>query len=112
VTAPGTYKVQVKTDDCVSDFSDEKSFIITGISKEVSRVDVYPNPATFTVSVKGLTGATLSARVYDLTGKSTELILTRTGEVHFGDVQHLPPGLYLLTVPQGATTQHLKFLKK
>ncbi|MFM7485752.1 MAG: hypothetical protein ACKO13_02415 [Cytophagales bacterium] len=46
-TEPGKYKVQVKADDCFSEFSLEQVLVVTGdIQKAEADIQLFPNPVT------------------------------------------------------------------
>jgi len=113
VTGAGIYKVQVKVDDCVSDFSSDVPLIVTGdLSSPVSGITIYPNPVEENLEVLGLTGVISDSRLIDMTGRNNSLVLERKGEVYRANVQHLAPGVYLLRVTEGKNIHQIKFIKK
>ncbi len=111
--AAGSYKVQVKVDDCISEFSAEQLLIVTGdVSDNLNpKVEVYPNPTTRWLTVK------LSEKI----GKKAITVLGLTGnelinkvvfekETTF-DLTDFPQGIYLLKVIDGNSVQLVRFIK-
>ena len=111
--AAGIYKVQVKVDDCISEFSAEQLLIVTGdVSDNLNpKVEVYPNPTTRWLTVK------LSEKI----GKKAITVLGLTGnelinkvvfekETTF-DLTDFPQGIYLLKVIDGNSVQLVRFIK-
>ncbi len=113
VTGVGVYKVQVKVDDCVSDFSAEVPLIITGdINSHGDGVTVYPNPVEDYLEVRGITGNIANSHLFDMTGRSNSIDLERKNEIYQANVRHLSAGVYLLRVQQGKSIHQIKFIKK
>jgi hypothetical protein len=110
-TQVGSYTVQVKMDDCASDFSNAQVLAVTGDidpSTEV-RVEVYPVPAhdwlyvsfTHENGQKQLTTFDLTGRVIateEATGKEARL-----------EVVNYAQGLYYLRVVEGNKTSVIRF---
>ena len=113
VTAVGVYKVQVKVDDCLSEFSADTPFIITGdISVQSNGITIYPNPVEDYLEVRGLKGEINTSQLSDMTGRTNTLTLEQRSTVHRANVQHLSQGVYLLRVQQGNSIYQIKFIKK
>ena len=70
--------------------------------------DVFPNPATNIVHVRGKTGARkpLLAQLYDITGKPV-LEKNATDDDFFLDVHGLVPGIYILRLSDGYGIFHV-----
>jgi hypothetical protein len=112
-TSVGVYKVQVKVDDCVSEFSSDLALIVTGVfDGENSVLAVYPNPVGDYVEVRGIAGEPGDTRLYDLTGRIIPLLLERRDDAYHGDVRHLSHGIYLLRIQQGNSVRQVKLFKK
>ncbi len=113
VTDPGVYTVQVTVDDCVSDFSNETTLIVTGdLETSSDQVNVYPNPVENYLEVRGLQGEVTGARLYDLTGRSNSLVFERIGEIHYANVQQLSKGIYWLRIQDRSKDYQIKIIKK
>jgi endonuclease/exonuclease/phosphatase family metal-dependent hydrolase len=112
VTGPGTYKVQVKIDDCVSDFSNDTAIIVTGDLKTTSSIIAYPNPAESYIEVRGIPGEILNTQLIDMTGRATPMVLEKRDDVHRGNVESLSAGIYLLRIQQESKVHQVKFIKK
>lgn len=65
------------------------------------RLQVYPNPVTSTLLVKGLSGKA-SVRVLNLNGQVVKVVQTNAGTVVTIDVSQLPVGMYLVETEDGA----------
>ena len=112
-TQSGLYKVQVKVDDCASEFSTETNLIITAVESITNiPVEVYPNPASdwLVISLgdgpgkKGLT-------IYQLDGKKTDSQEVTGNEATFY-VAGYSQGMYLIKVKTENTVQVLHFVKE
>lgn len=112
VTTAGVYTVRVTVDDCVSDFSAEAAVIITGDLDEGNSVEVYPNPVDDYVEVRGVQEAITEARLYDVTGRYSELVFESHGDVQQANVEQLAQGLYLLRLQVGNRQYQVKIIKK
>lgn len=114
VTTPGAYKVQVKVDDCISDFSDDQAVVITGdIAAGASLISISPNPVEGMLQLNGIEGGIKSNVLFDLTGRPVSpLVLEKKNDVYQADVEHLSQGLYVLRILQEDKVIQLKFVKK
>ena len=113
VTTVGVYKLQIKVDDCLSEFSADTPFIITGdLSTQSNGITIYPNPVEDYLEVRGLKGEISTSQLADMTGKINTLTLEQKSSVHSANVQHLAAGVYLLRVQQGNSIYQIKFIKK
>ena len=110
-TSSGVFKVQVTEDDCVSEFSDEVSIVITGLSEE-KQVSFYPNPASDFLILSGIQSETTAGQVTDMIGRSTTLTTEKIGEGKLKiDVQSLSKGIYTLRITDDQTIHLVKFVK-
>jgi uncharacterized repeat protein (TIGR03803 family) len=113
VTQPGVYKVQVKVDDCTSDFSNDQAIIVTGdIEISNTSIQLYPNPASewLTVSL-GADGGTKEVGLYDLNGKQTDSQNVSGSEAKFY-VGGYTSATYLVKVKMGGEVKVVRFVKK
>jgi hypothetical protein len=80
-----------------------------------THLHVYPNPGSglLTFAYAGATGQAVGLSVRNLTG---QVVYERRFGEFLGeteqelDLRHLPPGTYLLTVQNGARTDHRPFV--
>jgi uncharacterized repeat protein (TIGR03803 family) len=108
----GAYKVQVKVDDCVSEFSESKSSVVTGdIAIADYEVSVFPNPAEDLLIVKSKAREIDQIRISDLAGKEIDSKQIRSNEFEL-DVSNYATGIYILKVQSGKVITVSKFAKK
>jgi Lamin Tail Domain/Secretion system C-terminal sorting domain/Calx-beta domain len=108
----GVYKVQVKVDDCVSDFSADATLIVTGdLPAASSSLSAYPNPADDFLQIDGVNEVT-SVYLVDATGRERAVNIERSAQGYRVDVRELPNGLYFLRLSNSSTVYQLKFIKK
>jgi hypothetical protein len=115
VAEPGTYKVQVQADDCLSSFSDEQVIIITAVEPGVvNSVNVYPNPAS-EVLIIDLEGFVKNSAVFvstvDMLGRSANQFTSEGGSKVSVDVRSFVPGQYIIQLRQGNTRITKSFIK-
>jgi len=112
-TIAGNYKVQVKVDDCVSDFSSVMPVVITGdLTFARAGIAAYPNPASESLQLIGLQPETKDCQVVDILGRSVSMNLDKIAEGHRLEIGNLIAGFYLLRINQGNSFHQLKFIKK
>jgi sugar lactone lactonase YvrE len=112
-TAAGVYKVQVKVDDCVSEFSLDQALIVTGdiaVTNSLA-LHAYPNPTQDYLVIEGIS--------HQVQGKVTNLLganQTIRQELKDGRlliyVSELTPGVYVLQVQGPNQTRVLRFIKQ
>lgn len=109
VTESGNYKLKVKIDDCESEFSESKSFIITGLDNKDSEFRIYPNPANqkLQISTNSNSGivqilSSTGIAVYESHLSESDLTL---------DVSGYPTGVYLLKITVQGSTSIQKWIK-
>jgi hypothetical protein len=109
----GTYKVQVKADDCLSEFSLDQNLIITGdIPTTSDPLLAYPNPATSILTIdSGDEDGKKEVAIFDLLGRS---ILTQQNEGKKTeiDVSEYTRGLYIIKVQTTVRKSILRFEKQ
>jgi uncharacterized repeat protein (TIGR03803 family) len=112
VTAAGIYKVQVKVDDCTSDFSNEQTIIVTGDIEYInSSIEIFPNPVSDWLTVQlGETPDRKSVAVYQLNGQQTDAQETSGTEAKFY-VANYGTGVYLVKVQLQGVVKVMRFLK-
>jgi len=112
-TIAGNYKVQVKVDDCVSDFSSVMPVVITGdLTFARAGIAAYPNPASESLQLIGLQPEIKDCQVVDILGRSVSMNLDKIAEGHRLEIGNLIAGFYLLRINQGNSFHQLKFIKK
>jgi uncharacterized delta-60 repeat protein len=112
-TSAGVYKVQVKVGDCLSAFSDEQSFIVTGdLARTTTSVEIYPNPVSewLTVSLGAGLG-TKEVALFDLNGKKTDSQNTSGSELKFHVVEY-SAGVYIVKVKTEEAVKVMRFVKR
>jgi hypothetical protein len=114
VTTPGVYKVQVKVDDCTSEFSADQTILVTGdIKLDASSISISPNPVDDLLQLNGIVGEIKSSHLFDVTGRvAAPLILEKKNDVYQASVEHLTQGVYVLRVVQENKVVQIKFIKK
>jgi tartrate dehydratase alpha subunit/fumarate hydratase class I-like protein len=110
-TQTGTYKVQVKADDCVSEFSTEQALVVTGIEDATASIELYPNPVTDWLTITlGEEGSLKEVKIYNLTGQQLAVQVTTSNSVRFNVVGY-GKGIYLAKVQAGEVLKVIKFMK-
>jgi hypothetical protein len=114
ITAAGTYKVQARADDCVSDFSADVPIVVTGdIADQAGNVEVYPNPVEDYLELQNVTDDAKDFVLIDMTGRDMLVYLEKTGkESYRTNVQTLARGLYLLRWHDSISLHQVKVIKK
>lgn len=111
-TVTGVYKVNVKVDDCTSDFSADVSLIVTGdLPANTSFVSAYPNPVEDYLQIQGISNIE-EFRLMDVTGKERKIRLEKNSDEYSINVQDLPSGMYILHLNSVEAVHQLKFVKK
>jgi uncharacterized repeat protein (TIGR03803 family) len=113
VTQAGIYKVRVKDDVCLSDFSNDQAMIVTGdISTKTSTVSIYPNPVSEWLTVK-LEDSQVkkSVSIYQVTGNKMTSREVSENEAKFfvGDYSQ---GIYLVRIETGSAVKVIRFIKQ
>ncbi len=112
-TIAGIYKVNVTIDDCVSEFSDTQTLVVTGdLSTLNNSIVLYPNPVKNWLTVYSSSKSEKrEISIHLLTGQqlSSQLIAEKEANVYVGD---LPPGIYVLKFVSNDTRSNLKFVKE
>ena len=111
----GVYKVQATIEGCVSAFSDNQTFIVTGdlsFATQSSDILLYPNPTSdwLTISLPDLLGKKVVS-IYQQDGKRTDVKETMGREVVF-QVGEYAQGIYLVKVVTGKSNHIIRFTKK
>ncbi len=111
----GNYSVSTTVDDCVSEWSDEYSFVVTS-SEEVDfseRITIFPNPATekVVVNVEHSGMQQLDIRLIDPMGRNYDVIGTMQGHDYIADVKGLPAGLYIFKIIVDNKAYYASFIK-
>ncbi len=112
-TQSGTYKVQVKADDCASEFSADQVLVVTGdIASSNESIELYPNPVTYWLTVSlGNEEGKKEVVLYQLTGQQLASQRVSGNEAKFF-VGEFAKGLYIAKVISGTSTKVIKFEKQ
>jgi uncharacterized repeat protein (TIGR03803 family) len=113
INSVGTYKVRSQADDCISVFSDDQVFVVTGdIPTMGSGITVYPNPVSdwLTVSLDDLPG-TKEVGIFQVTGKKMESQELTNGDARFY-VADYSRGIYVVRVVSEAGSRTIRFVKQ
>ena len=112
-TQTGTYKVQVKADDCASEFSTEQALVVTGIEDAATTsIGLYPNPVTDWLTIAlGDDEAVKEVKLYSITGQQLAVEVTTGNSVRF-NVAGYDKGIYLAKVQAGELVRVIKFAKE
>jgi photosystem II stability/assembly factor-like uncharacterized protein len=113
IKTSGTYKVQVKADDCLSEFSLDQNLIITGdIPTTSDPLLVYPNPATSILTIDlGNEDGKKEVAIFDLLGRSIFSQHTEGKKTEI-DVSEYTRGLYIIKVQTTLGKSILRFEKQ
>jgi hypothetical protein len=110
---PGTYKVQVTVDNCVSKFSEAAVLVITGTEKVLDLgIRAYPNPAENYLELAGVNGNIGTSQLIDVTGRIRTIQFEKSGDIWRANIQHLTHGNYVLRVQVKNAVQEIRFIKK
>lgn len=74
----------------------------------LNKIEVYPNPTSDYIHVKGIDLSNFKIQIFDMLGKQ---ITTSSLNSDTIDVSNLIKGMYLIKVTKGSKTQTLKFIK-
>ena len=113
-TQAGVYKVQVKVNNCASDFSADQSLIVTGdIENNFTNTSIviYPNPVSdwLTISFGELLGRKEVA-LFHMSGKKTDSQEVFGNEVKV-KVAEYAPGIYMVKVKTENAFKVIRFVK-
>lgn len=111
VTDPGVYNARVAEGECLSALSEDVAFVTTGLNEIAPEVALYPNPVEDELTILGGSRVTV-IRLTDTTGRERNVEFILEGDRHYANVQHLSPGIYMLSLHDGSTRKVFKFLKK
>jgi hypothetical protein len=112
VSDPGNYKVQIKSGDCLSDFSDEIALVITGLEPNDSKgIVFYPNPVENELTIEGV-AKILESKLTDVSGRIQNIFFKADQGKHQANVESLPSGMYILFIRDEYGSRYLKFSKK
>ena len=113
IKTSGTYKVLVKADDCLSEFSLDQNLIITGdIPTTSDPLLVYPNPATSILIIDlGNEGGKKEVAIFDLLGRNIFSQHTEGKKTEI-DVSEYTRGLYIIKVQTTLGKSILRFEKQ
>ena len=111
VTTPGTYKVQARADDCLSQFSENYIVVITEIESLQETISVYPNPTEEYLAISGIHEFE-AAQLFDMTGHTTFLSFEKYANEYRADVRDVPSGVYVMMIHHDRETHSLRLVKK
>ena len=109
----GDYTLQVTVDDCVSAVSDELSLLVTStIDDPTQSLNVFPNPVTDYLEIKGLLNAPDKVQMLNMSGADHAVVFEKISESYRAYVGHLVAGVYILNVQAGSKVYQIKVLKR
>ena len=111
-TESGKYKVQVKADDCFSEFSLEQELVVTGdIQKAEADVQLFPNPVTdwLTITLND-DGERKIITLFNSAGQQLSMQETASEVARF-EVSDFSKGVYIAKVIIGNQMKVIRFLK-
>jgi ELWxxDGT repeat protein len=112
VTQSGAYKVKVIVDDCVSEFSEVETILITGIEGQENEITLHPNPTSQFVVIK-LPEANNNKTITLVSPQGKEIQYHITGENSVNmDVASVPSGIYLVKIQYGKFLITRKLVRK
>ena len=112
-TESGKYKVQVKTDDCFSEFSLEQVLVVTGdIQKAEADVQLFPNPVTdwLTITLND-DGERKIITLFNSAGQQLSMQETASEVARF-EVSDFSKGVYIAKVIIGNQMKVIRFVKQ
>ena len=113
VSQPGLYKVQAHVDDCISDFSNDQSLVITGdIQNKLTSIAIYPNPVSDWLTVLlGHGGGKNEVSIHQVNGIRIESQEISTDEARFHLTKY-SPGMYIVKVTSETSVTVMRFIKQ
>lgn len=115
ITSAGLYKVQVSLNGCPSPFSENVTYVVTGM-EDLSRITrLYPNPVTdvLVIDLAGFKrGEIVTISVVDFLGRYLRQEQGNGGDELYVDVKPFNPGQYHLVLTQGKTRITKSFIRK
>jgi uncharacterized repeat protein (TIGR03803 family) len=110
-TKSGLYKVRVKADDCLSEFSLSVNLIITGIEKESrNSIYVYPNPSSDWLTLTFASSVERQISIYSINGDKTHSCIVYGDDIKL-NLLNYSPGLYVIKIVEGGLVNYLKIVK-
>ena len=64
------------------------------------------------IEIKGIFGDVRSMEIIDMSGRPTQVIIEKTGDIYRVDVQQLSAGVYILWIEQRNQNYRTRFIKK
>jgi hypothetical protein len=115
ITAPGSYKVRVSADNCMT-LSNPQVITITDVTNlsPISGINIYPIPAknSVTIDMKNLADVSALVSVYDLLGRTMTSFTEAGGGTSTLDISSFSPGTYFVKVVQLGEIFNLRFVKQ
>ena len=111
ISEPGSYTVIVSWNGCVSEESDAKAIIITGIEAVEKGITMYPNPVRDNLIVRiAQWQKNMEIRVYTVEGK---LKIRQSVQTHENtvDTRGLPKGIYMLQIIDDVQSRSFRIIK-
>jgi hypothetical protein len=112
-TKQGVYSVKVTLSGCSSEQSETVAVIVTGdIPASTSGIQIYPNPVSTTLILKGNVNSTNEFEIADLLGRVVKFKGIKSGDEYLIDIRDLSSGPYLLLIQEGNSIRKIRFVKK
>jgi uncharacterized repeat protein (TIGR03803 family) len=107
----GSYKVQVSADDCLSEFSEAQTVVVTEVASGSQGISLFPNPAVGNrITVRSESNGAKQVKVMSVTGKEMDFKETSSTEVQF-DISSYANGIYIVKVQTENTVSFVRFIK-
>jgi hypothetical protein len=107
----GSYKVQVSADDCLSEFSEAQTVVVTEVASGSQGISLFPNPAVGNrITVRSESSGAKQVKVMSVTGKEMDSKETSSTEVQF-DISSYANGIYIVKVQTENTVSFVRFIK-
>ncbi|MBL7865638.1 MAG: T9SS type A sorting domain-containing protein [Cyclobacteriaceae bacterium] len=114
VAVEGNYTVRSTVEGCVGEMSSEFPVVVTGDMNDYVP-PTFPNPTTGKVVVSLAdfdAGIPVRLQITDMTGRMADQQLTTGGDQFDLSMEHLPSGMYILSIEQGSRVNRIKLSKK
>lgn len=116
IVAAGWLDLDQRRDIAITRYLGDGSFIAEAsndedvqIAKSKTGVQIFPNPVTDVLNIRGLQPSTIS--IIDMNGRVIQKTTTDEGNYTW-NVKHLPGGYYFLNIVQHGKCINIKFVKK
>lgn len=106
----GIYKVQSKVDDCISQFSNTVSIVITGDLSRQTEITAWPNPVSDYLTIEGVSEAAI-AKMMSTEGREVSLPARQSGSKLILDMRNAAQGVYYVQVKDHSTVTRIRVIR-